>query len=424
MLLLLLSCVPKNPPPPSVQVETFEYVWKLVGQVYPDPDMGGVDWRAVHDELLPKAQEAETADQLRPTLGDMIGRLEVSHFAVYPGTKHEPEFSSVSSGDPRHWVAQDNSADVGIEVRFVDGALLVTRVRSGSAAAEAGVQAGWTIHSIDGTQVSVQLGEQDPEDPEVQGTMARAASKAFRGAAGESLSLVALTPEGEQRPLELERRATPGEVVQVGFMPPMTTEFEAWRARGDVGVLRFNVFMPPVAPQAEAALSELAATEAPGVVFDLRGNPGGVLAIGAGLAGYLVDERSSLGTMISRDGDLNLVVFPRPPAQRIDGPVAILVDELSFSTSEVLAHGLQATGRARVFGTPTVGACLPSTVDILPNGDRLQYVLADLVGPTGVRIEGVGVTPDEIIPVDIDALKAGQDPVLEAALCWILEDCE
>lgn len=425
--LLLLSCLPKHRASARVQMETFDYVWKRVGEVYPDPDMDGVDWPGVYEELSPQANKARSAAELRPVLNEMISRLEVSHFAVFPGEDEGPEFTSrapsVGAG-PQGWVAQSHSADVGLEVRYLDGALVVTRVRGGSSADQAGVQAGWVILSIGEIDVASQAAEVDPESAEAQGAMARAASRAFWGSPDSTLALSARSPDGESHALSLSREAAEGEMVQVGFMPPMRTEFELARVRGGVGVLRFNVFMPPVAPAAEAALTELALEQAPGVVFDLRGNPGGVIAIASGLAGYLVDERSSLGTMISRDADLNLTVFPRPPEQRISAPVAILVDELSYSSSEILAHGLQATGRARVFGTPTVGACLPSTVDVLPNGDRLQYVLADLVGPTGQRIEGVGVTPDVIVPPDAAALAAGRDPALDAAVCWILEDCE
>ncbi|MFT5587008.1 MAG: carboxyl-terminal processing protease [Cognaticolwellia sp.] len=436
-LVLLLSCIPMNRRGSStgggakLQMETFEYVWERVGAVYPDPDMDGVDWQGVHDELYPQAKRARSAEALRPVLNDMISRLEVSHFAVFPGGKGEDlEFSSAPTGAPvvgagiDGAVAQASDADVGLEVRYIGGEMVVTRVRGGSSADQSGIKAGWVVLSIGETDVALQAAQVDPDSAQDQGDMARAASGAFLGSASSSLSLSARSPEGEAQDFSLERQASAGEMVQVGFMPPMRTEFELARVRGGVGVLRFNVFMPPVAPAAEAALTELALEGAPGVIFDLRGNPGGVIAIASGLAGYLVDERSSLGTMISRDADLNLTVFPRPPDQRIHGPVAILVDELSYSSSEILAHGLQATGRARVFGTPTVGACLPSTVDILPNGDRLQYVLADLVGPSGQRIEGVGVTPDVIVPRNAEALAAGRDDALDAAVCWILEDCE
>jgi carboxyl-terminal processing protease len=56
---------------------------------------------------------------------------------------------------------------------------------------------------------------------------------------------------------------------------------------------------------------------------------------------------------------------------------------------------------------------------MLPNGDRLQFVIADMRGPHGDRIEGAGVEPDVLVPLDRDALLAGRDPALDAAVEWI-----
>ena len=70
--------------------------------------------------------------------------------------------------------------------------------------------------------------------------------------------------------------------------------------------------------------------------------------------------------MNSRTGTLNFVLNPRAGAY--EGPLAVLVDEMSMSTSEILAGGLQDLGRAHVFGTRTPGAALPSVVERLPNG--------------------------------------------------------
>src|SRR5262249_17237753 len=75
--------------------------------------------------------------------------------------------------------------------------------------------------------------------------------------------------------------------------------------------------------------------------------------------------------------------------------------------------------RARVFGTRTAGAALPSHFIRLPNGDGLQYVIADYVSAGGRRLEGNGVQPDEVVPPDRQSLLAGGDPALDAAGRWI-----
>ena len=128
-----------------------------------------------------------------------------------------------------------------------------------------------------------------------------------------------------------------------------------------------------------------------------------------------------MGHVRQRHLDLELNVNPRVSTQRFEGPVAILVDELSASTSEVMAAGMQSQGRARVFGTPSAGMALPSIFESLPNGDGLQMVIGDLTGPEGIRLEGQGVQPDSTVRPTRSALLDNQDPVLDAAVAWILE---
>jgi carboxyl-terminal processing protease len=137
-----------------------------------------------------------------------------------------------------------------------------------------------------------------------------------------------------------------------------------------------------------------------------------------GMAGWLVEQKNQrLGTMYLRDNEMRFVVFPR--AETYCGPLAVLTDGLSASTSEIFAGGLQDLGRGRVFGTRTAGAALPSAIERLPNGDGFQYAIANYVSQGGDVLEGVGVIPDEPVELTREALLAGQDPVLQAAISWI-----
>jgi carboxyl-terminal processing protease len=118
-----------------------------------------------------------------------------------------------------------------------------------------------------------------------------------------------------------------------------------------------------------------------------------------------------------RDTTLNFVVNPRPEVFR--GPVAILLDATSASTAEILAGGLQELGRAQVFGTRSAAAALPSLFVRLPNGDGFQYAVANYVSAAGKPLEGIGVKPDVEVRLTREALLAGRDPVIDAALQWI-----
>jgi len=155
-----------------------------------------------------------------------------------------------------------------------------------------------------------------------------------------------------------------------------------------------------------------------GLVIDLRGNPGGIGAMAMGMAGFLTDKPDQrLGTMYMRGATLKFVINPRAGAYT--GPVAILVDRLSASTSEIFAGGLQDIGRARVFGERTAGAALPSVFARLPNGDGFQYAVANYISEGGQALEAHGVTPDVEVKLTRQGLLAGHDAVLEAALEWI-----
>jgi carboxyl-terminal processing protease len=155
-----------------------------------------------------------------------------------------------------------------------------------------------------------------------------------------------------------------------------------------------------------------------GLIIDLRGNPGGIGGMAMGMAGWLVDKPGQrLGTMYMRGATLNFVINPR--AETFNGPVAVVVDGSSASTSEIFAGGLKDLGRARIFGEPTAAAALPSLIAKLPNGDGFQYAIANYISEGGQALEGNGVIPDSEVKLTRAALLAGHDSVIDAALDWI-----
>jgi carboxyl-terminal processing protease len=209
-------------------------------------------------------------------------------------------------------------------------------------------------------------------------------------------------------------------------LPTMFTRFGARTVSHDglsIGVLWFNVWMVPVMAKFDSAVDRMRGGA--GMIVDLRGNPGGVGAMSMGLAGHFVDTTSTFGTLNMRSAKMTYKVNPRrstPSGARVTpfaGPVAILMDEMSGSTSEVFAGGMQSLKRVRVFGSKSMGAVLPAQTTKLPNGDILYHAIADFLTADGTLLEGRGVIPDEQVTVKRADLLAGQDPVLEAALRWI-----
>lgn len=199
-------------------------------------------------------------------------------------------------------------------------------------------------------------------------------------------------------------------VVTFGNLPEMHLIFETKLLPSGTGYIRFNEFLDPVSlmPKIEKAVKDYA--NAPGIILDLRGNRGGIGIMAMGIAGFFISEPGQkLGEMTMREATLKFVVFPR--AEIYKGRLAILVDSGSASTTEIFAQGMQDLGRARIFGTLTAGAALPSDIVLLPNGDRFQFAEASYTSVKGKVLEGNGVTPD----VEL------RDPaaVIDAADAWI-----
>jgi len=411
-----------TPIAPEMAEATFDSAWSQIHRTYYDSTFGGLDWRTVKSELRPQAAAAATNAELRGVLQDMLGRLGDSHFAVLPG-EHAEALTPEGTGD--------TSGDVGLEVRWRDEALVVTRVMPGGPAASAGVRPGWAIVSIQGKDVDDWAALVSDADipgrlppPEVQ--MVGIAAGALTGEEGTRTEIEFLDADDRLIRLDLERRRRAGEPIRMGNLPTIFGEVEHERRRlseGCAGVVRFNAWLAPLAEPLLRALDELSSCR--GLVLDLRGNMGGLLGMVPAVSGALLEERALIGTLLTRDratefySSPRLATFDGTPTRPFQGPVAILVDELTVSAAEVFTAGLHGNSRARVFGTRTPGEALPSQTTRLPNGDVLLHAYADFTGPDGFRLEGAGIVPDEPLATTRADLLAGRDRPLEAALEWI-----
>ena len=406
----------------GLAVATFDSAWSIIHRTHFDPEFEGVDWIAVREELRPRASEVTTQEELRELLNDMIARIGLSHFGVIPRSAIDAMAGDDGEDGP------GGSADVGIDVRLVGDQILVWKVRPGSPADRAGVGTGWVLRSIEGRDLAdrLQKARASIDEAELEIMFAQLAPSWLQGAAGSSVELVLLDGDDREHTSTLERETPPGEMNRFGNLPPLRVDVTQQERTIDgrrIGVIGFNIWLMPVAARFDRAIDDY--RDADGIVVDLRGNLGGIGGMAMGIGGHFLDERLSLGVMTTRQASLEFRVNPRranAAGERVepfDGPVAILVDQLSMSTSEIFAQGMKVIGRARVFGQPTPGAALPSAITALPNGDALQHAFADFVDPEGRRLEKNGVVPDEIVPLTREDLLAGRDAPLEAALAWI-----
>jgi carboxyl-terminal processing protease len=277
------------------------------------------------------------------------------------------------------------------------------------------------LNRIGGSEVAPMLELTDAlKDQEAQRIVTHSVLKKLNGPASEALNLDVLDENGEKKHLELERTQPNGKLVSFGNMPAQRVFFESRALPSGTGYIHFNEFLDPVSimPAFEAAVKRFG--RAPGIILDLRGNPGGIGIMAMGIAGFFIDqEGEKLGEMKLRESTLKFVIFPRP--ETYAGKLALLVDAGSASTTEILAQGLQDLRRARIFGSRTAGAALPSDIVRLPDGDGFQYAQASYTSEKGRVLEGNGVTPDVEVRQTQEALLSGHDLALEAAEAWILE---
>jgi carboxyl-terminal processing protease len=376
----------------------------------------------VRAELRPRAASARDAGELRTVLRVMLGRLADSHYGVIAA-------QAVAAGGDGY--GGEHPGDVGIEVRLVDDRLVVARVRPASAAARAGVRPGWVIEHVDTleTRPIVAPAREAPAGMPRRVASVRAAlvvEQYLAGAAGHPVRV--RFRDERDHPVErtIFRDDVSADVVRFGSLPPMEGRVESLRApigTSCVGIIRLTAWLPTLAHAFERAVRNVRGCH--GVVLDLRGNLGGVAAMVMGTSGWFMASPDTLGTLRMRRASLHYVAVPQlvtGDGRRLDpysGQVAVLVDRHSASTSEIFAAGLQASGRARVFGDTTAGQALPATFLRLPDGDVFMYAVADFVTARGTRLEGRGVIPDEVHPLTRADLLAGRDAALAAALRWI-----
>lgn len=387
--------------------KVFDAVWAKVRDTHWDPTYGGVDWNKVRVRYAPKVAAAKSDSAFYQLLESMLGELGQSHFHIIPP---EAYVASDTAGS-----ARDGDGDTGMTIGLVEGRAVVMAVDPDSAAAEAGVSPGWTVVAIGSTKLDPLLAKIKARKLKPAAERVEVRTLTMGLLAGERGEAARVTFEGHE-PISVVRRAPKGETSRMGNLPPMPAFVETKTLAGGIAYIRINIFLvEPVMQQVREAVESF--TDAPALVFDLRGNPGGVGGMASGIAGMLVAsgrDKNSLGSMKMRKGEIRFAINPQPPY--FTKPVAVLIDEMSLSTSEIFAGGLQELKRAIVVGRRTGGMVLPSNIEKLPGGVRFQYAIADFKTPKGVLLEGRGVVPDIAVELTRAQLLRGGDPMLDTAL--------
>jgi len=388
----------------QANLASFEAVWTTIRDKHWETNPGGLDWQAIHAEYRPQVEAAVSTDAARALMRQMIGRLKQTHFAIFPAAVYQV-LDADGGGDG--WA--------GFDARVLDGHVIVTSIQPSVDASK--IKPGWEILRAHGTDLAPLVAQlqTDPAIHELQ--LERAVAARLSGQVGAVSSIMFADQNNARVILDVKLLPPRGEFSGFGNLPPQPVWFES-KKLGNIGYIRFNIFLDLVHVMQEFGDAIQQCAHCDGIVIDLRGNPGGIGAMAMGMAGWLVKQPGErLGVMYMRGATLNFFINPR--AEAFGGPVAVLVDGSSASTSEIFAGGLKDLGRARIFGTRTAAAALPSVITRLPNGDGFQYAVANYISEGGKALEGNGVVPDVEVKLTREALLAGHDTVIDAALDWI-----
>jgi carboxyl-terminal processing protease len=383
-LLLLAGCAtttPRTPlsltgiPPAQIaraqeNLRLFTAVWDLVNRKHFDPKFQGVDWEAAAATHGPKAIAAPDETALYTELNEMLAALHDSHtHALTPAQAQERR---------THLRAR-----TGFSMVRVEGKWIVTDVMPASPAAIAGVKPGWIVVARNGEPMGGRLDFRPKEGDEIVWDFLDDKDQKVR-----------LTPTAKRLstgPLQVERTLDDGFVY-----------------------LRFDEFDGKDRRWLSRELKEHAT--APGVVIDLRRNPGGeTFSLGISI-GEFFDHPVDCGTFISRSGARSVKNSWQLGSAEYRGRVVVLIDGATGSAAEIFSAVLQDHGRATLVGRKTAGAVLASWFYHLPDGGELQLSREDYMAPKGRRIEGKGIEPDITVPRTLEDVRTGRDRDLEAAL--------
>jgi len=424
--LLLFSClstldaqtaaVSKNTAKPDVaelRRQSFDKVWRTINEKHFDPTFGGVDWQKARETYEPKANAAKSDAEFYAVLRQMLGELKLSHFGIFPP---DAELKN----------AQASNGVIGIELKMLDGQAVISQIQNGSTAGQAGLKTGFVIEKVDGKTVTellapleVSLSKRGLPEAQKKLYRERVLLSLIDGKVATKANIQVLDGKNQARIFDVPRVEHKGEMsLAVGNFPAQEVVFEAKKLENNVGYIRFNIWVIPQMAKIREAIRVMKDTS--GIIIDLRGNPGGFGGMAPGIAGFLVKEQTSLGSMKSRVNETKFIVYPQTDVYL--GKVVVLTDYGSASTSEIFAAGLQEIGRAKVVGETSAGAVLPSIFDTLPTGAIFQYVISDYKSPKNVLLENRGVIPDTEIKLTRASLLDGRDLQLEEAIKQITKE--
>lgn len=375
------------------RVDVFEEVWKTISEKYYDASFNGVNWREVRDRYRPMADSATTDEDFYRILKRMVGELHDAHTRF-----HTPE--------ERRERERLQAVSAGVSIYEVEDKPVVVGVEPDSEAARAGVQEGMLVVAIDGKPTAERLAEARARvagSSTDRAVRLRIYKMIIDGDPGTTFQLKLARPDGSTFEVVLTRRVVPDTAV-------VTSR----RLASDLGYIKLTLWKSPVKKQFKKLLKQLRDT--PGIVIDIRGNPGGEAEEVVDIASYFFSSHVPFGKFSSRTGKAIYLRTDDDSDLIYKNPIAILVNEGSGSGSELFAGVMQEHGRALVVGRQTCGCVLGiSEFRKFKGGGELAVSEYGYLSPGGKTFEGAGVIPDKQVDLRIADLQQHRDAALEEA---------
>ena len=334
----------------------------------------------VHDRYYRKIPSSVLADS---AIAGMVKSLG-DQFSHYFNPKEYKEF--LEQQDSRF-------SGIGTAVTGDPRGLRVRDVYNGSPAKDAGMKAGDLVTEVNGKSL--------------KGLSEEQAVTRLRGEPGTDVTIVT-DRDGKTKKLTITRAT-----VNLPSVASRTVKV------GDkkIGVIRLAQFTNGAHAEVEAAVQKEIKNGADGIVFDLRGNPGGLVNEAQLVTSVFVENGVVVTTRGRNSPKMVLKATGDATAPKI--PMVVLVDKNSASAAEIVAGALQDHKRAKLIGDRTFGKGVFQEVLTLPNGGALDITAGQYFTPSGRNLGGSGVKTGDGLQPDIkvkDRAKTKGDEQLNRAL--------
>jgi len=272
-------------------------------------------------------------------------------------------FMTASEWDNLRIRTEGEYGGLGLEIVERGGWVTVVTPMPGSPGTRAGIWAGDQVIEVNG------------ESAEEWGL--DAVADALRGPEGTTVNVTMRRP-GVETPITFEVTRGTIEIHSVPFAVMLDDK---------IGYLPLQAVNEGAGAEVRSALDSLLAEGMEGLVFDVRGNPGGLLDEGIAITELFLDEGAAIVETRGRAAGQSETFHAGSQAVFPDLPVVVLVNGTSASASEIIAGALQDHDRALVVGTPSFGKGSVQSLFPLTGGSALRLTTARWYTPAGRSIQ-------------------------------------